>query len=382
MTKRILSLLLSFAMLMTLGLTMVASAASVAGKQPYDFGGFYYSKLNENQKKAYRNICEKTTEGTSFPKRIAIPNMTKSEFEYATQAVCWDNPELFCLDYYDGAVVTALGTTYYIPSYTMKKDEYEKKLAKFRQEKDKIIAACKKQASTPYERELYVHDYIVDHASYPTGDEEAYEYHSIQAFFETGDVVCEGYSAVMKYLLNDMGIPCRLIAGNGYETSLNQGGHAWVAVTLGNKEYLVDPLWDDKEALFDDPIHVFYNLPASSFSGHISERLTDNLAADDDSQTYYIHFGLLYNDLDEATAKLPNVIAQNLGKGRTVVEFQFDGSRAYKAAKEKLLDQDGILPMIQNANAKVPANRRVLPGTYPYRYYDEYRVIVVQLVKA
>jgi hypothetical protein len=116
-----------------------------------------------------------------------------------------------------------------------------------------------------YEKELKLHDYIVNHTIYDyqnllnnTVPNVAYTAYGVLI---NGVGVCEGYSYAMKRLLDEVGIESRVITGEVFGAS--SGPHAWNLVKLSNEYYQLD-------VTFDDPVvndgsenvlsHSYFNL--------------------------------------------------------------------------------------------------------------------------
>lgn len=107
-----------------------------------------------------------------------------------------------------------------------------------------IIAGVIKPEMSDYEKELAIHDYIVNHCRYDTANVEADtippESFSAYGALVNGVAVCEGYAEAMKLLLDKAGVPTMIVIG------YSQGvGHAWNLVKIQNSYYQVDATWDD-----------------------------------------------------------------------------------------------------------------------------------------
>lgn len=134
-----------------------------------------------------------------------------------------------------------------------------------------ITTALIKPGMTDYDKELKLHDYIVNNSVY---DYQNFSNNSVPNIDYTafgvlinGTGVCEGYSYAIKRLMTSVGIDCRVIVGNVFGGS--NGPHAWNIVKLGGQYYQLD-------ATFDDPIvnngtkntlsHGYFNLTDSQIS--------------------------------------------------------------------------------------------------------------------
>lgn len=126
-----------------------------------------------------------------------------------------------------------------------------------------------------YEKELKLHDYLVNNTVYDyknlINNSVSKESHTAFGVLINRVGVCEGYSYAMKKLLNAAGIECRVIVGNA--SGFTIGSHAWNIVKLGNNYYQLD-------ATFDDPI---VNNGAINILSHKYFNLTDKQISKDHS---------------------------------------------------------------------------------------------------
>lgn len=96
-----------------------------------------------------------------------------------------------------------------------------------------IISQCNAAAATPYEKALWIHDYLVKHACF---DVNMNQYGAGGVLIE-GYGVCDSYSRAYELLMNTMGVDCMRQSG---------GNHSWNAVKMDDGEwYWVDCTWDD-----------------------------------------------------------------------------------------------------------------------------------------
>lgn len=86
-----------------------------------------------------------------------------------------------------------------------------------------------------------IHDYICNHVDYEYNSKEDQIYTAYGALC-TGKAVCQGYAVLFYRLCKEAGLSVRIISGTG-----NGGPHAWNIVRLGNKYYNVDCTWDGQD---------------------------------------------------------------------------------------------------------------------------------------
>lgn len=96
-----------------------------------------------------------------------------------------------------------------------------------------------------------IYAYITENVRY---DEETYSgsapdkmgYTAYSALMN-GKAVCQGYSALFYAMCQYMGLPVRMVSGEG-DGRNGWGGHAWNIVQLGGLWYQVDATWDEGKA--------------------------------------------------------------------------------------------------------------------------------------
>ena len=87
-----------------------------------------------------------------------------------------------------------------------------------------------------------IHDYICNNVDYAYNSTEEQIYTAYGALC-TGKAVCQGYAALFFRLCKEAGLSVRIISGTG-----NGGAHAWNIVRIGSKYYNVDCTWDGQGA--------------------------------------------------------------------------------------------------------------------------------------
>ena len=100
-----------------------------------------------------------------------------------------------------------------------------------------IVSQCNAEAGTPYDRALWVHEYLTHNACYDPG----YNFYGAGGVLLEGKGVCDSYSRAYEILMNSMGVDCLRQSG---------GNHSWNAVKMDDGEwYWVDCTWDDPSDL-------------------------------------------------------------------------------------------------------------------------------------
>lgn len=219
--------------------------------------GYYrycYDELNENEKKVYSVILQNIYQ---MPEKIEIPPLGDGVLDKIFEALSYDNPDLFflgtnCTVYEEGY------KTYFEPVYTMTFEEYSSRLSQAKAIADVIIKGTETYTSV-YEKELYVHDYIVGHCSYADA-ESSPNANSMYGCLVEGKASCEGYSRTFQYIMSAMNIDNRLITGESAEDGVNYIGHMWNYVVIDGEGYFVDLTWDDPKSETSIIHHTYFNV--------------------------------------------------------------------------------------------------------------------------
>ena len=128
---------------------------------------------------------------------------------------------------------------------------------------------------TAFDKELALHDYIVNNCQYGFfNDGSEWEYSAYGALVE-GKAVCSGYAAAFDLLLKCAGLESRFVVGyasssqrrlgestteESKRSSLKADNHAWNQVKIDGIWYNVDTTWDDPVGTKDMLSHMYFNI--------------------------------------------------------------------------------------------------------------------------
>ena len=112
---------------------------------------------------------------------------------------------------------------------------------------NKIITEANKY-KTDYEKELYVHDYLIKNTMY---DKSLVDDQTIYNLFINKKSVCTGYAKAFSLIMTRLNIPTYTITGYTDEN------HAWNIIELEDGFYNIDVTSDDSG---DTPIYKYFNI--------------------------------------------------------------------------------------------------------------------------
>ncbi len=169
-----------------------------------------------------------------------------------------------------------------------------------------------------WDRELAVHDYVVNHCQY-TLDILAPHSGDALGFFKFGEARCAGYCDAFRLLGRLAGLEVEMIGGPTTRDESGSKGHAWNLVKLNGKWYIVDCVWDD--LIEEEPTleHTFFNVTYAAFGGTRTwdaDCLPDGPIAEALDENYYFN--------------RPEYIASNQADAVSLAVKQLDGTgKAY-----------------------------------------------------
>ncbi len=194
----------------------------------------YYGLLNDRERKLYKQIYANAN--AVSPGFVPAINISVAEVKETFEAVYNDHPELFWLNTsYSYKYTVNNRCVEIILSYNETVNDLEKHKQIFNQATSKVIYQANKYNSN-YEKEKYVHDYLVDLITY---DKSAKMHQSAYSAIVNKSSICAGYTRIFQYIMIQLKIPTYYCVG---VASVN---HAWNIVKLDGEYYNVDLTWDD-----------------------------------------------------------------------------------------------------------------------------------------
>lgn len=335
---------------------------------------YYYHRLSETEQDAYSRIFRQIK---SHPEKIEIPPLEKEALLKVFQAISYDNPELLCMG---GScqLVTQAGKSYFVPSYHCSVAECaamtEKLLEKARQIQESV------QGKTSYEKELFFHDYLVEHCVYHEDTGNWRSYTAAGALLD-GKAVCEGYSRAFQLLLDLAGIENYLITGSARDQDARVDGHMWNLVTIDGEKYHVDVTWDDpvgREQLA--PSHVYFNLTDQAIAVNHLTFDPEPPGCSAIKANYFVKNGLFFQKYQEDTrTKIVEAIEQTVARDVWSLEFCFASQEEYEKAVTDLFSGERIYRLLERAN--LSGKGQIQTNKVQYHCDDEMLILNLTLEK-
>ncbi len=207
-----------------------------------------YDSLSTNSEKKCYSLIKKNADLITNKKYknynlyvispISVPNcnLSTAQIKKVLYAIQFDYPEIFWIS--NSFSYNHSGNTTIVKlNSTFTKDDQKNAVAKLKAKVSEIVKEAKNKGSD-YEKELYIHDYIIDHCTYERSNNNALVYTSYGCLVE-GKAVCEGISKAMQLLLVNCGVKCQTVTG-----ARNTEPHMWNIVKVNGNWYHVDTTWD------------------------------------------------------------------------------------------------------------------------------------------
>lgn len=189
---------------------------------------YYRSKLDEYDQKIYDVLVEKWMH---FEEHIRV-NVPHCDFSKITQAIHFDYPLLFYINYYSISYSQSLlGLTIH-GDYLYEKKE-SKQLLDRCEKWGNYIENNKPNNIGTLELALWLHDVILNNVKY--SDSNGIRAHNLIGVVSDGAAVCEGISMTYKFLCDLFEIPCIYVSG-----TLNGEPHGWNMIWINNETSFVD----------------------------------------------------------------------------------------------------------------------------------------------
>lgn len=236
---------------------------------------YYEEKLSDQGKKFYKRLVEGMI---SFEKEIkAHKSVDEKEFFRCVDAVGYEHPELFYVDFYYHTYIPNDSGWVYKPRYLYDRKTVQEKKAQIDEKVEQILQlAAEKKLQSVYQKCGWIHNYLVRNCTYDYDaikeDEDQDKAkdkekavrrigpaYTIEGVFLRKTAVCLGISLAFEYLCNKMGVDAPVGTG----VALRPGcttyeKHAWNVVRAGGEAAQVDVTWDMNVTLPGLPIRYDY----------------------------------------------------------------------------------------------------------------------------
>ncbi len=188
---------------------------------------YYRSRLDQHDQAIYDNLLQ---HWMHLDENIELKK-PHCELSVLTQALHFDNPILFYIDYYKITYTETIFSLRLKGRYLYSRDEIQTYLNECEQWGNYIVRKIPSVGTA--EKALWLHDTILSNVSYGGSDQT--NAHNIIGVIHDKTAVCEGIAKTYKYLCDLAKIPCIFVAGD-----LDSEPHGWNMLWLCGGTSFVD----------------------------------------------------------------------------------------------------------------------------------------------
>jgi hypothetical protein len=174
----------------------------------------------------------------------------------------------------------------------------------------KIIEEIIDDTMTTYEKELAIHDYLVNTVNYDYSTVIPEESYTLYGALILNSAVCQGYADAFAYLCALVDIECILVVGstdsNGQDIS-----HAWNQVYLDGDYYFVDVTWDDPTIVNGENglRYTYFNVSSDELSGDHTWDEEAYEVSEGSRYNYYVYNDLVIYNIAEFRIRFKECVA-------------------------------------------------------------------------
>lgn len=338
--------------------------------------GFYYSSLNDEEKRIYDKIYARAkNQKTQIKIRSNIDGERILEI---AMFVYNEHPELFWLN---GAFsIDTSGLVTLESSYNS--NEIAKLSEQIKSKTDSIVQNLNSNMSD-YEKSLYLYEYLITNTSYANEAIDNLDNmpwaSSLVGVFTMGKCTCTGYAKAYQYLLQLCGINCAVVSGKA-TTPQGRRSHAWVIQECDGSYYYTDPTWGD---CFDENnkeyiSHSYFCLSESEIEKTHTINHKDILPkCTANKDNYFVKNNLLYSSYNRADIK--KALKSCVENGKYYAELKFTNESAYIDANNELFKQGQIYYILSVMSLK---NKNIDVKNIKYSNNDNLCTITIFFDKA
>ncbi len=193
-------------------------------------------------------------------------------------------------------------------------------------------------AMSDYDKELAVHDYIVENCEYGFSLKHDDSEFNAYGCLVNKKAVCSGYAAATNLLLMCCGVECKIVTGEArdiYAENSETERHAWNQVNVDGTWYNLDTTWDDPVGGKSMILHEYFNINDDIMDDTHTWDKKEFEKCDSMQANYYYMKGAYISD----TTTLENYIGN---------EIQAQGAQDIEVALNGLTVNDDTLQFIFN----------------------------------
>lgn len=294
--------------------TVIEAKANAADPIELD-GYYYYNSLSWRDQQLYDVILSAAND--ALERTEVLPYTYDMEtFENVVRCVEGDNPDLFYVRFNDLVINHGRHKTYVTMVYRETGEALTAMRTEYAAALDLALTAAD-GLKTDFERELAVHDMLVEKCSYANGETDDI-YNTAYGALVLEKAYCDGYAYAIKAMLDRMNVSSAIVYG-----SVNEAEHVWNLVRVGGKYYHLDAMWNDADLSYDADMlfHGYFNVDDNRILLDHSYYYDDLLPEATDGTDYYKELGLYAETVGECEEIFYNSLLDAKADGRQYIEL-------------------------------------------------------------
>ncbi len=326
---------------------------------------YYYDNLSQDEKIAYLTLYYGFVE---YDDSIRM-EVQEEDLKDVFTAVLYDNPDMFWVDYeYDYMVYS--DSVAFSPKYRLTEYEVKTMQDSVNDKIDEIITEVNKLDSD-YEKELYIHDYIIENTEYDISTLEKMG-DTVYSVLVSGKSICEGYARTVQILLDKLGIENYLVTGDT-ESDGEILPHMWNVVNIDGDNYHLDVTWDDLNDEFDT-VYFYFNVTDEYISRDHYKINPQNNNCNSIKSNYFIKentFVYTYKGYSNLVQQSVDALLKD-----NTVELCFAENSDYKKALKDLENDNGFFKYVDTVINK--SKRKLNKNIVDYHTLDTHNYLCIE----
>lgn len=296
----------------SLNINTYATRTEISITVPQD--KYYYSKLDYGKEDLYDAIYNGVSR---YEKEIVLIQdlreqeaLTLEDIGEVLDFYMKDNPQVFYISLEYGVEQSEVMHYQIVKiqlTYEYTEAEIEQYNTLLENEINKIVTERVTKDMTEFEKELALHDYLLENAEYYYSDNVEsipYEKHTAYSALINKSCVCDGFSKAFSLLLDKVNIENIVVSGK-----IGNVNHSWNLVNLDDEWYNVDVTSDNQKTNEGLRVktHIFFNVTDKAMENEYTKDNLDILPkCTADKYNYYIHNSYVIESTSNIKSQLRN----------------------------------------------------------------------------
>ncbi len=250
----------------------------------------------------------------------------------------------------------ALNVTHCIPQYAYGLLQSQQCIAECRKKRTEIIGRCK--VSNTYDTVLAIHDELTRIVRY---QEDGKLSHSVVGPLLFGRGACDGFSKSLKFILDELSIPCFVISGTATDPQAGTNeAHAWNIVKIDNSWVHIDVTFDATISQSSVLRHDYFGLNTPMVARDHQFDLALYPVSSTASLEYHHRKNLIVSD----KRKVPALVMKKLNGGENRILFRLEKQGSRVDHSDEILQQTSDFLSKHGVSASIAMHYNIAQSVY------------------